>query len=139
MITAVENADQESTGFSGCIPETEKDIHCAAIPGPDYKLNYYVARCRQRLAEKTCESYGCNRFVGEVKVIRGRKQRVITKKIGRPGIGGKKECVACEDVKRIKARDLCHSCYRYHDHRGTLKQFPTMQEQRNQALKEGVN
>ena len=132
MITAIENADQESTGNTGCMPETEHNIHCAAIPGsPEYKLNYYDARCRQRLAEKTCESYGCKRFVGEVKFIRGRKQRVITKKLGRPGIGGHKACADCEEVKRIKARGLCIACYCHHDNRGTLKQFPTMQEKRN--------
>ena len=132
MIIAA-NADQESTGNTGCMPETEKDIHCAGIPGPEYKLNYYASSCRGRLINKTCESYNCPRFVGEVKVIRGRKQRVNVKKLGRPGIGGKQVCVApdCGEVKKIKARGLCIACYCHHDNKGTLKQFPTMQEQRN--------
>ena len=41
-------------------------------------------------------------------------------------MNGIRECADCHEVSSIYARGLCQSCYRHHQHRGTLGRFPLL-------------
>jgi len=123
MIPVVANQTQDSTGATGCLPQNEYDIHCHAIPGPEYKLNYLASSCNIRIEDKTCTEYECKRYAGERKVS---KSKITPRK--RPKGKVKRTCVGCGELSFIKGRGLCGKCYKRNEYRGTLDNYKTAQE-----------
>jgi hypothetical protein len=50
----------------GALPGDEYDIYCPALPGPEYKLNYYEKSCRARITRGNCgKKVKCERLTGQ--------------------------------------------------------------------------
>jgi hypothetical protein len=117
------NSLQDKTGSNGALPDAEYNLYCKAIPGPDYKLNYYKASCAVRLEKHSCQSCDCPRFAGEKPKVVGGSQEHHKKPRRRPAPRIHK-CLCCSKEKFIQGRGLCRPCYNFHSVRGILDNYP---------------
>lgn len=114
------NAGQPQTGQNGSLPESQYNIHCIAIPGPDYKLNYYTASCAERQSAGTCISDECKYFKSAEVPARHNKHSISivssrTKMI---------KCVSCGKMSENHGRQLCKTCHTKNSRAGTLSNYP---------------
>ena len=97
------NYDMEQTGQNGCLPDMQKTIFCADQLGPDYKPNYYVKSCQERLMNGSCKRGNCEHFHS----VPDEVNRSL-KKVGEYG-----DCSVCGEFgKFYTKRELCYKCHR---------------------------
>jgi hypothetical protein len=125
-----QNHRQEQTGQKGSLPDADYNLHCKALGGPDWKLNYFKSSCAIRLEDHTCKTSTCPRYVGKPQK-KAAANPVIVKKNGRPKTNADQVCVCCNGETRtrtgkkpvMKAHKLCSICYSFHHHKGTMDQW----------------
>jgi hypothetical protein len=114
------NSQQESTGGSGSMSNTEYDIYCPQMGGPDWRMNYLATSCLERRAHG-CRKPGCQ-YNGN----RPAKSKEPEKKYVH--VRSVRECACCHEEKKINGRELCGRCYGLNRYHGTLENYPKAEE-----------
>jgi hypothetical protein len=117
------NSIQDSTGSNGSLPDQQYNIHCKAIGGPDWRLNYLAESCETRLKAKVkrlaCSfGDGCPRFRPTVATI----SKPVRKRKRGPKENHK--CFCCGKVGTHQSRGLITTCYDRHKWAKTLDKYP---------------
>jgi hypothetical protein len=116
------NETTERTGANGCLPDSGYNIHCPAIPGPEYKMNYFSSSCAIRLEAKSpCKEITCKRH--DKHNPAGLPNKVVKEEEKRHKTNQKHKCVCCGEIGIFKGRGLIRKCYDRHKRGKTLDNF----------------
>jgi hypothetical protein len=114
------NATMERTGLKGVLPDSEYDIHCPNLPGPDYKHNYLSTSCEIRLSPKvrTCAKEDCPRFTGDP--VTEDEARLNSHTVPNANLI---DCKLCGKTRRNEGRSLCRFCHKKEKKAGNLDKY----------------